>query len=236
MNYERLYYEIITNRKKDPYDGYTENHHIKPKSLGGADKKDNLVKLSAREHFICHYLLTKMFPKETFEWYKMIYAFSMMKMESLNQNRYFNSHLYESLKEDFSSAHSFHQKGIKNSQYGTAWYIHKDYKSLDSRKKYKIGIQPSDYITTKEWRANKVKIKKEEKLLEKINILNGYYEIYKKYGFEEFVKMTNYKYSKPNLVSSFAKYLEDFIPQNGKARKPKRNMGTSRLLVGRSSL
>lgn len=41
-------------------DIYTEKHHIVPKSLGGTDSKENLVRLTAREHFICHLLLTKM--------------------------------------------------------------------------------------------------------------------------------------------------------------------------------
>ena len=33
--------------------GYYEKHHIQPKSLGGSNKKENLVRLTAREHFIC---------------------------------------------------------------------------------------------------------------------------------------------------------------------------------------
>ena len=56
--YTRWYYAIIIaaqsqNRKKN--NGvYYENHHILPKSLGGDNSKDNLVNLTAREHFICH--------------------------------------------------------------------------------------------------------------------------------------------------------------------------------------
>lgn len=37
-----------------------ENHHIIPKSLGGDNRLSNLVKLTYREHYLCHYLLTKM--------------------------------------------------------------------------------------------------------------------------------------------------------------------------------
>lgn len=36
---------------------YYEVHHIVPKSLGGNNKKANLVLLTAKEHFRCHYLL-----------------------------------------------------------------------------------------------------------------------------------------------------------------------------------
>lgn len=41
---------------------YYENHHILPKSfkMGGEYDTDNLVKLTAKEHFICHRLLPKM--------------------------------------------------------------------------------------------------------------------------------------------------------------------------------
>lgn len=37
-----------------------EKHHIIPRSLGGTNNKENIVKLTYREHFICHWLLTKM--------------------------------------------------------------------------------------------------------------------------------------------------------------------------------
>lgn len=49
---------IFSNRKKN--DGvYYEMHHIIPKSLGGTDDIHNLVLLTAKEHVICHHLLTK---------------------------------------------------------------------------------------------------------------------------------------------------------------------------------
>ena len=36
-----------------------EQHHLIPKSLEGSDNKRNLIKLTPREHYICHYLLYK---------------------------------------------------------------------------------------------------------------------------------------------------------------------------------
>lgn len=38
---------------------YSELHHIKPRSLGGSDDISNLVRLTYREHFLVHWLLTK---------------------------------------------------------------------------------------------------------------------------------------------------------------------------------
>jgi len=60
--YIKWYYSIIDNRIKMPHkkDLYTERYHIIPKSLGGNNEKHNLVRLSAREHFLVHWLLTKM--------------------------------------------------------------------------------------------------------------------------------------------------------------------------------
>ena len=70
MNYYKIYYSIIESRKRNKYVGYTECHHILPRCLGGSDDKDNLVNLSAKEHFICHLLLTKMYTVGTNEYYK----------------------------------------------------------------------------------------------------------------------------------------------------------------------
>jgi hypothetical protein len=56
--YTKWYYNIVNNRKNNPIDE-GEKHHIIPKSLGG-NNKENLVKLTYREHYICHLLLTKM--------------------------------------------------------------------------------------------------------------------------------------------------------------------------------
>jgi hypothetical protein len=58
--YTIWYYSIISNRQNNPSDGYTEKHHIIPKSLGGSNKKENLVNLTAREHFVCHRLLMRL--------------------------------------------------------------------------------------------------------------------------------------------------------------------------------
>jgi hypothetical protein len=36
---------------------YYESHHIVPRWMGGTDSDDNLVLLTAREHYLAHYLL-----------------------------------------------------------------------------------------------------------------------------------------------------------------------------------
>ena len=59
MNYQRIYSNLIELRKANVPDGYSEKHHITPRSMGGSNSPDNLVKLTGREHFVAHRLLAK---------------------------------------------------------------------------------------------------------------------------------------------------------------------------------
>lgn len=123
MDYKKIYNNIIDNRKSNPISTnvYSEIHHILPRSLGGDDSSDNLIRLSAREHFICHALLAEMFERYSFEWYKMNHAFMLMRASTSKQERYFNSRLYELKRNDFSKTMSKAQSGTKNSQFGKKW-------------------------------------------------------------------------------------------------------------------
>jgi hypothetical protein len=52
--YTRWYYQIISQAqlRKVSNSIYYEYHHIIPKSLNGSNSVENLVHLTAREHFI----------------------------------------------------------------------------------------------------------------------------------------------------------------------------------------
>lgn len=124
MNYDRIYSEIIINRKSNPYIGYTEKHHILPRSLGGNNKAENIVRLSAREHFICHWLLVKIYTHDKINYPKMVKAFSMMCFthNKEKQQRYkVNSRLFQKYKIELSNILSNAQSGDKNSQFGKKW-------------------------------------------------------------------------------------------------------------------
>lgn len=58
--YTKWYNKIILNARKRSSLIEGEYHHILPKSLGGNDDIENFIKLSYREHYICHLLLTRM--------------------------------------------------------------------------------------------------------------------------------------------------------------------------------
>jgi hypothetical protein len=87
--YHKWYFVIIS--QGDDYDDYVEKHHILPKSLGGLNKKTNLIRVKARKHFILHWLLTKF--TEGQEYYKMLHAFSMMS--TMKRGRCLSSWQYE---------------------------------------------------------------------------------------------------------------------------------------------
>ena len=72
--YSKWYYSIIANAQSRNLlpEIQVEKHHILPKSLGGSNSPSNLVKLTLREHFICHILLTKMTIEK--DRTKMVYA------------------------------------------------------------------------------------------------------------------------------------------------------------------
>jgi len=66
MNYTKLYENIIERAKFENRvkgnGNYYENHHIQPRCLKGNDEDYNLVLLTGKEHFICHKLLTYIYP------------------------------------------------------------------------------------------------------------------------------------------------------------------------------
>ena len=96
--YKKWYDSIIKNaRDRNISSGtYFEKHHIVPRSLGGGNGKDNLVLLSAREHFLCHLLLTK-FTVGIFK-RKMCFALSSFHRSNKHQKRVLTSHQYSALR------------------------------------------------------------------------------------------------------------------------------------------
>ena len=75
--YKRWYYQIIdAARKRGVPTYYYEEHHVVPKCMGGNDAEWNMVKLTFREHYLVHWLLTKMTDGDIKR--KMYWAFSMM--------------------------------------------------------------------------------------------------------------------------------------------------------------
>ena len=119
MNYGKVYFSIIENAKAHSRVKlsrnnlnfiYYEKHHIIPVCMGGKNNSDNLVLLTAKEHFICHVLLTKMYPAND----SLILACQAMTM--IGGRERFSGRVYKSVKERQSSIASKRQQGRKLSQ------------------------------------------------------------------------------------------------------------------------
>jgi hypothetical protein len=101
MEYTRIYNQLIERAQSRTLEGYTEKHHIIPKCLGGSNDKENLVELTAREHFLCHMLLCEIHPKEN----KLKHALFLMSIgkQRIKENHYvIGSRVYERLKTEYS--------------------------------------------------------------------------------------------------------------------------------------
>ncbi len=122
------YIKFIDSRKQDrkkSKEDYTENHHKVPKSLKGSDSKENLIKLTAREHFIAHLILWKAFSG------KMTSAFWFMVLDKRPHSGHISSKQYQVLKETTQNIVSMRSQGrlwINNGK--EEFFVSKD--SLDN--------------------------------------------------------------------------------------------------------
>lgn len=103
MNYRRVYNQLIQRARTRSLDGYCEKHHILPRCMGGNDAKDNIVKLTAKEHFLAHKLLVRIYPKNKGVW------FALIAMGRLHQ---FKSRIFSSERETAA----FMRTGFKYSE------------------------------------------------------------------------------------------------------------------------
>ena len=137
--YTKCYYSIIDQAlSRSAVTTYTEKHHIIPKCLGGSNKKENLVCLTAREHFICHLLLPRMVDDGKFKakmWYA---AWCLMAMSGSSGNRVFK---YGS--RSFATIREHRSKHVVNMRTGR--------KHTEETKKI-IGEKSKNKIYTEEYR------------------------------------------------------------------------------------
>ena len=93
--YYTWYNNIIERARGRTIEGYIERHHVIPRSLGGINDKINLVKLTAREHFICHLLLPKFLEgKDKQKMWRALWILSTSKKYKLN------SRLFENIRKE----------------------------------------------------------------------------------------------------------------------------------------
>jgi len=134
MDYKKHYFRLMkeTENRKIDNNLYYEKHHIIPKSIFNNKKankilnycdikfkhgKENIRYLLAREHFISHILLFKIFKNVNTDAYeKMLYSANFLT------NRFkINSKKYKSLREEFSAMLSKTLKGKPSRAKGYKW-------------------------------------------------------------------------------------------------------------------
>lgn len=88
MNYSAIYDRLIARAVGRELPGYSERHHIVPRCMGGTDKKANVVRLTAEEHFVAHELLVKIYPGHRGLIFSML-AMTMNKCDTRPTNKSF---------------------------------------------------------------------------------------------------------------------------------------------------
>lgn len=117
MDYARIYAEFINDRKsKQPQKpDYFEKHHIVPRSLGGGNESENLIRLTIEDHIHAHILLARIHGG------KLWGAILFMTKTSIGRSRSFSKIPSKSAIRSAVFARkmfSIHCRGESASQYG----------------------------------------------------------------------------------------------------------------------
>lgn len=158
--YETWYQSLIKSRQNRVLssDEYTEKHHIIPRSLGGSDTADNLITLTAREHFIAHLLLARIYSGNA--GMKMVHALRRMLT---GNNRYTpNSRTYSVIRKLSMEKCS----GMHNPMFGRTGESHPNFGKYDQiwteELRQKVGASSKGRKWTPEQREKLVQSHKEK--------------------------------------------------------------------------
>jgi hypothetical protein len=190
MNYLKVYCNLIRKAEnRTPPEGYTEKHHIFPKSIFG--KNNRLVVLTAREHYIAHLLLWKGFGKRYGEknqkTIKMFYALWCMINGNGRNPRASNSKLYSIIRSTIQE----HQKQNEEWRIKVRDGVIKSYQNDEYRKR-KSDIN-KNYPNNPKWIEGMKKVRDINKKNYLIYLNCG--KIVKVFGLSEWCKNNGYNVS-----------------------------------------
>jgi hypothetical protein len=113
MDYQYQYDDLIKtykNRESEVIEDYYETHHIIPLCKGGTNNVINLVKLSAKAHYVAHHLLCMIYPND----YQLACAFNgMCAKNTKNSKREYSARMYQTARKHFSKNHPCKRPEIK---------------------------------------------------------------------------------------------------------------------------
>jgi len=140
MDYQKHYNLLIYKAINNPHKGYTEKHHIVPQCMGGNNSKSNIVRLSAKQHFVAHHLLFKIYggSKLANAWY------AMCRIGKGQESRIVNASMFKKAKEARSKQLSVESKGELNHFYGKTHSIESRAKMSAAQKKIKLWENRSE--------------------------------------------------------------------------------------------
>lgn len=133
MNYQRAYKKLISLARNRKLNCYFERHHIKPRSLGGGDSKRNVINLTYREHFLAHWLLTKI--HKGLAKRKMQSALFQMCRPGRGKQRILSSWQYETAKRAVKNAMMGRKLSISTRRKISKSHLGKSTMSLAARKR-----------------------------------------------------------------------------------------------------
>ena len=237
MDYQKAYDRLVQKNHVFSEREYFETHHKVPRCLGGTDDANNLVNLTAREHYIAHLLLVKItkLNNDAQAYGKMLYAFNCMKWGRSKGERSFkfNSRLYQKVKCEYASLRKQMMKTSHNPSFGMMW-IHSDDLKISKQWNKDLPI-PIGWISGRvlNWESHfnaqkekehklQARKEREHKLEQRMTrAKQEYTEMYKVYcesGFDVVKEKFGYKFSQVNFVNQCKRYVDEYVPQNGKKR------------------
>lgn len=224
VDYLKIYDELINFRKENIPTGYSENHHIIPRSLGGDDSEDNKVLLTGREHYIAHLLLVKIHHGSS-NYYPMINAVWMMQMrcEERGIPKIKSSRMYEWVRTEylkhFNKKAKVWAKGKNNSQYGTMWICNLELK--ENKKISKEETIPNGWIVGRnvwnklirtERKKEKSICNQEQEFEKRKESAEKLYSRFKNGNFESVTEF--WKKEKSDItLQALCKYFKKYIPE-----------------------
>ena len=219
MNYEKIYWSLIKKRQQDKLNrenGYCEFHHIKPASIYPELKNDksNIVALTAREHFIAHLLLIRIYEKQQRldAYNKMIIASAFLadKFRKTYTCK-ITSRIYDFLAKQRSKIASL-RIGDKSWTYNKIWIF--NIKTNEQRLIDKNDIIPLGW--QKGMISNRLS---DDELLKKYFKIVSWFEEYKKSGYNGVISKFNLHISKLNLGNIFGIFIDEFYKDGWRKKR-----------------
>lgn len=175
MDYKKIHDFIIDRAKNRMITGYTETHHILPKCLGGNNKKENLVKLTAKEHWIIHQILCIFYPKN----YSLLKALECMMRKSNNQLRNYiiSSTQYQRIREECAKLHGERLTGRKRKPF-TEEHKKKISDSKKGKPVWSKGIKFSEEHKRKIGLSSKGRISGDKNPMKNSNVLKNHTSLF----------------------------------------------------------